>query len=305
MWSLKQLELEERKNRRTSAILTTIITMVLLLISFMWSAWRKVPPPPGEIYEVVGAIDFGDLKQGSRQVNNFEKAIEDPAPSAPKPQPKAKPVEQPVKESLPEPDFDPVVNTPKPSPVVEPETKPTPKPKPDPPKPKETVKPKPKPQPEPTKNDTENEKVDSEAEKPSPNPSNSTSKPTDNTSNKPSGSNQGNETNSTGNAGTPDIKKLDPEGLYSFGEGIGGGANQRAPLYLPRPTYNVQEEGEIRFQFVLKPDGSVAFVKALGVVTKPGLRDAGIAAIKKWKFTKDASAGNQRLTVTIKFRLKG
>lgn len=308
MWNLEQLELEERKSQRTSAIITTVITVILLLMTFLWKAWRQTPPPPGELYEVVGAIDFGDRQMGSRQVNNFEKAVADPAESAPKPQPAAKPVEQAeIKETTPTPDPDPVVTSETPAPIVEPDPEPVKDPTPDPPKPKETVKPKEEKQPEKTTNDTQTGQSDSKEE--SNQPTNSTSSTeSDKPTNKPSGSNQGDTEDGVGNAGTPDIKTLDPEGLYSFGSGIGGGASQRAPLYLPKPTYNVQEEGEVQFEFIIRPDGTVAFVKPAGLTTKPGLVQAGKAAISKWRFTalKPGQAQtNQRVTVTIKFRLKG
>jgi len=291
MFDIKKLEAEERKNERISALLTLLITMVLASATLFWKAYRQTPPPPGEVYEVVGAIDFGDMKQGSRQINNFEPARKDPAP---RPKPPSRPIEQAeVSETTPEPD--PIVTTPEPeTPVTQPEKPPKEEPDPTPPKPAETVRPEEKPQPEETPNDIPEKTSDTQTEtQPDPEPSD-----------KPSGSNQGNEEDAVGNQGQDAVKKLDPDGLYSFGQGAGGGLSNRIPLSLPKPVYNVQEEGDIKFEFIIRPDGTVAYAKVVGVNTKPGLARAGIDAIKKWRFSK-SDVPNQRVTVTIKFRLKG
>jgi len=293
--TIRRLEREERKNERVSALITLFITLVLTAGSLVWQAYRQVTPPPGEEYEIIGAVDFGDLKDGSRQINNLEKAVEDPAP---KPQPKAQPIQEAeVAETTPTPD--PVITTPEPeTPVKQPDNPPRKEPEPTPPKPAETVKPKEEPKPQETTNDTQAETSDSQPQsEPDPSPTY-----------KPSGSNQGNTSGETGNQGTPDIKKLDPDGLYSFGEGIGGGDNQRAPLSLPKPVYNVQEEGDVQFEFIIRPDGTVAYVKPKGVINKPGLVRIGKEAIEKWKFTKippGKPQSNVRASVTIKFRLRG
>ena len=291
---LKRLRKEEQKNERISAVITFFITVLLVLLMLIWKAWRATVPPPGEIYEVVGAIDFGDLREGSRNINTLDKSRVDPAPI---PKPKAKPEKQAeIAETTPQPD--PVITNPEPSPVKQPDNPPPKEPDPSPPKPAETVVPETKPQPEKTPNDTGTENTESDTQsKPDPTPSN-----------KPSGSNQGNKEEGVGNQGTPDIKTLDPDGLYSFGEDIGGGASQRRPLSLPKPAYNVQEEGDIQFQFVIRPNGTVEFVRPKGVATKPGLVAAGKAAISKWRFSKlpsNVPQVNQRVTVTIKFRLRG
>lgn len=291
MFDIRLLEAEERKHMRISVVITTVLTIILLLLSIIWRVWRQDVLPPGELYEVVGAIDFGNMQEGSRKVNNFEKPVEKPAevpPPAPKPTPK-------VSEAEPKPKAEPVITKPDPSPVKEPEAE---KVKPTPVKPKETTQPKkeetkPQPKTETPQNTNSTKPSESESTKPS---------------NETSGSNQGNKPDGTGNTGTPDIKKLDPDGLYSFGEGIGGGANQRAPLYLPKPTYDVQEEGDIKFTFTINPDGTVGNVRIQGINTKPGLAQAGIAAIRKWKFTKarpDQSQAPIQVSVTIKFRLRG
>ena len=288
---LKRLRAEEQKNERISAVITFIIVLVIIGLMLIWKAWRATVPPPGEVYEVVGKIDFGDLREGSRNINTLEKSRQDPAPV---PQPKAKPEKQAeIAETTPQPD--PVITNPTPNPVKQPDNPPPKEPDPTPPEPAETVVPETKPQPEKTPNDTQTENKESDTEaKPAP-------------SNKPSGANQG-EKEGEGNKGTPDIKVLDPDGLYSFGEDVGGGASQRRPLSLPKPSYNVQEEGDIQFEFVIRPNGSVEFVRPKGVATKPGLVAAGKAAIRKWRFSKlppNVPQVNQRVSVTIKFRLRG
>lgn len=289
---LAELEAEERRHQRISAIITAAVMILLLLFSLLWTAWRQTVPPPGEEYEVLGAIDFGNYESGSRQVNNFEPPTPDPAETPPPAPPE--PQEE-VQESLPEPIPDPVETQPEPSPVTVPESVPDPKPKPEPVKP---TPPKPKPQPQPEKPQPE-QPAETTSSQSSETPSN---QPTD----KPAGSNQGNESSGTGNQGTPSAKVLDPQGLYSFGTGTGGGLQGRSPLDLPYPKYNVQEEGDIQFQFVIGPDGRVLYVKPVGVVRQLGLKDAGIDAIKRWRFSAlpPGQSGNQTVRVTIKFRLK-
>ncbi len=289
---LEQLEAEERLHSRISAISTAVLMLLLLLISMLWTAYRQNVPPPGEEYEVLGAIDFGNYTSGSRQVNNFEPPKENPAETPP---PAPQEQQEETHESEPEPTPDPVETQPTPSPVTVPETPPDPKPTPKP----EPKKPTPKPKPE------VKEKV--KVEKPSESTS---SKPSETPSSKPSkqeaGSNQGKESSGTGNQGTPNVKVLDPNGLYSFGTGAGGGLNGRSPLRLSPPKYTSQEEGEIQFQFTIAPNGSVVYVKPLGVVRQLALKNAGIAAIKGWKFSPlpPGQSGNQTVRVTIKFKLK-
>lgn len=280
---------EERKIQRTSAYRTAIIMVLLLGGSMIWWATRDRVPPPGEEYEVVGAIDFGDLKSGSKQVNNLERATEQPAEV---PKPASKPVQAPPAETTPPKEE--VITQEEPAPVETPKPE-EPDPKPTPPKPVETVKPAPKPV-EKTENNTENETSESQPEE----------KPQRKPLTDDFGSNQGNEENSVGNQGTP-IKQLDPDGLFSFGQGIGGGSSERGILALPKPNYTSQEEGRLTFQFTIMPDGRVSAVRLQGLTDKLSLKQAGIAAIRQWKFTKlrpDQPQTPFTTTVTITFRLK-
>lgn len=276
-----ELEAEDKRHMTISGIITATVMVLLILLSLVWTAYRLRLPPPGEkSYEVVGAIDFGNYTNGSRKVNNFQKPVEKPVETPPPPA-QAKPT--PAK---PQP-TPPVVTTNTPSPVTV-----QPKPVPVPPKPAETKPTPAQPTPTPPKPNTQ------------PSPTYSPTTPNKPTQSGQSGSNEGDATSGTGNQGTPNTKTLDPNGLYSFGTGSGGGLNGRTPLSLDSPVYNSQSEARITFTFVIQPDGSVSSVNA--VTDKLDLKRAGIDAIKKWRFSKvDASNGPQTVRVTITFKLKG
>ncbi|GAB4421392.1 MAG: hypothetical protein OHK0039_36140 [Bacteroidia bacterium] len=278
---------QERRHERISAAITSLLVLILLFFSFFYVVNRyRVPPPGAKDYQVLGSIDFGDYKQGNRNVNNFEKPVPNPSET-----PRSAPQPQPQQNTQPDvtPPATPPIVTPAPSPVNQPEPPKVkdPVPQPNPPKPDQ-----PKPQPQPTQPTTTNQQVDDEL----------LYDPSDN-----GGSNQG-QNGDVGNTGTPDVKVLDPNGLYSFGTGEGGGLEGRRPLALPQPQYNVQEEGQLTFEFIIRPDGTVAYAKPVGPTNKPGLRDAGIEAITKWKFSPippGMPQKNQTVRVTIKFKLKG
>lgn len=116
------------------------------------------------------------------------------------------------------------------------------------------------------------------------------------------GSDDGN-TNQLGNHGDPRATVLNPNGLFAFGEGIGG-TGGRMPLKTELSGYNIQLEEKIRFDITIDPSGDVIFVKAPFAIHQE-LVEIGKANIKKWKFSEtDPSAGNLKTTVTISFRLK-
>jgi outer membrane biosynthesis protein TonB len=286
-----EIEAQERRNERISAMITAAIMALLLLFSLFWQAFRmRVPPPGVKEYEVVGSIDFGNYKSGSRQVNNFQEAVANPTP-APTQSSSTSSANQAPATSSPAPSNE--VTQPDLSPVSQPAPTPTSTPQPT-PAPTTPTKPSPTPTPKPS---------------PSPSESNSSS-----TSQKPTeelefdlnsgGSNQGDSDSDVGNSGTPDVQVLDPKGLYSFAEGGEGGLEGRRPLSLPNPGYNSQEEGELTFEFVIISDGSVSYVKALPN-NKPDLAEAGKAAIRKWRFNNKPGAPSQKVRVTIKFKLRG
>lgn len=287
-----------------SAGITLLLTILFLILCFIFSVARSNMLPPGEKeYEVVGSIDFGDLNMGSKQVNNFQPAVENPSETVkPVTKPVTKPVSAPKAEAKPTPSVkpvkttnpakQPVITTDKPSEVTAPKVE---KPTQETPTENNTVKTN-ETKSEQSQNNTETKNDNSEAS------SSTTSKPGDGP-----GSNHGTNESGTGNQGSPDIKELDPGGLYSFGGTGKGGLSGRRPLSLKSPSYTVQEEGELKFEFVIKPDGTVAYAKVVGLTNKPGLKAAGIAAIKKWRFNSlnpEQAQKNQRVQVTIKFKLK-
>lgn len=287
----KELLAEERRIQVSSAVIALIIMLSLLGAAFVWWASRERVPPPGKEYEVLGAIDFGNMKAGSKKINNFEPPKEEAAETPPNP---AKPTQAPVDDSDPQPE--PIETQPDPSPISEPPAEVTPDPKPTPPKEKETIKPS---EEQKTDNNTDSKETESKPEKPKRDPLDFDL----------GGSNDG-DSDDTGNKGTPDMKELDPNGLYSFGESQGGGASQRAPLDLPYPAYNAQEEGKLTFEFIILPNGRVGSVRVVSAVgpNQTRIRDAGINAIRKWRFTKlpsNKAQVNQKLRVTMTFKLKG
>ncbi len=285
-----ELEAQERRHERISAIITTAIMILLLLISLVWRAFRMRVPPPGEkAYEMVGAIDFGDYSQGSRNINNFQEAVPNPTP-APSQSSSSSNAEAAPSSSTPSPSNE--MTQPDLAPVSQPDPRPTtPEPNPAPTQP-ETPAPSPEPSPSPSPSESDNSSSQQQQEEELEFDLSS------------GGSNQGNEENSTGNSGTPDVKVLDPNGLYSFAEGGQGGLEGRRPLSLPNPAYNTQEEGQLTFEFVIAPNGSISYVKALPN-NKPNLAEAGKNAIRRWRFNSKPGAAPQRVRVTIKFKLRG
>jgi protein TonB len=292
MYTSAELDAQERKNMRISGIITIVLLLLFLIFSFLKEVVRAHVPPPGELgYELVGAIDFGDLQNGSRDINNFDPSVPDPEP-----------IEQEAESAQPIPDVAVDEAAPTPAPVV---TKPEPSP---------VTESKPKPVPveaTPTKPSTIVKPVETEP-KPSENATSTgtsevtpTDTPSDNASS--GGSNQGTNDAGTGNTGTPDIKVLDPNGLYEFGSGGQGGLEGRKPLHLPYPAYDSQEEGKLTFEFIIAPDGHVLNVKVVGLTNKASLKANGIKAIENWKFNSlpaSVSQKNQTARVSILFRLK-
>lgn len=275
----------EKRNIRISAITTTLILLILALLTFFFTAYRTPDRPPGKEYKFVGAMDFGDRKEGSRNVNTLERSVPDPQPTPPaQAQPQAEP--NPVQPTPPPPT---PVTRPDPRPVSEPTAPPTPRPTPS-PTPSQPTQPTPQPtQPDPAP--------------PTPEPSQELD-PNFNF-NSSGGANQGNaDPGSVGNSGTPNTTVLDPNGLYSFGQGSGGGLDGRGAVALPYPSYNSQEEGTLTYEFYIEPNGSVSYARALPN-NKPSLARAGEAAIKRWKFDPAPGAPRQKVRVSITFKLRG
>ncbi len=116
-------------------------------------------------------------------------------------------------------------------------------------------------------------------------------------------SNEGDNASGVGNEGRPDSPVLDPNGLYSFGNGENG-LQGRVPLSLPAPEYNVNREAKITYEFVINPAGNVIKVRPVTYSTATELINAGKRAIYKWKFNRIHSDKNQTAKVTITFKLK-
>ena len=105
-----------------------------------------------------------------------------------------------------------------------------------------------------------------------------------------------------------------PEGNSETGatEGIGGygsyslGGRRIGPGGIPRPTYNVQEEGVVVVDITVNPAGQVI---ATGINRQTNtmikaLRDAAEEAAKKARFNEVSGSNNQTGTITYNFRLK-
>jgi len=92
-------------------------------------------------------------------------------------------------------------------------------------------------------------------------------------------------------------------GMFEFGEGAEGLQNRKL-LHYVLPRYTVQKEGRIKYEIYILPDGRVERVRALTVGAAPELKRAGEEAILQWRFSPIASDQIQRVTVTIRFRLR-
>ena len=105
-----------------------------------------------------------------------------------------------------------------------------------------------------------------------------------------------------------------PDGNSETGatEGIGGygsfslGGRSLGPGGLPRPTYNVQEEGRVVVDITVNPAGQVI---ATGInrqtnTVSAALRRAAEEAAKKARFNEVSGSNNQTGTITYNFRLK-
>lgn len=272
---LKKELTQEKKNQYKSAAYTGGLIVILLFLSMFWVAMAgPVPPIQEEEYVTLGRVDFGQTKAGKNNVNNFEK----PSPT---PADKPKATEE-VK-----------ITEPKPAPSES---------RPDNPitseKPADVAVDKPvetdKPDPSASNSNNKPEKQEREIEELNP----FDNDPGDN--NNAGGSQQGDE-GVDGNRGNPNANVLDPNGMFAFGNGVGAGSG-REPLSTPNPVYpSTSADSKITFSFVIKPDGSVAYVKT-PVASNRALVKAGMDAIKKWKFTRVNSAkGNQTAKVTITF----
>lgn len=296
---------QEIRNQKTSAFLTTFLGVVLLLFLILWVIPKAEISPlleeeKEEIFEIVGggSMDFGDFNNGSGDVNNFHEASDRPADA---PAPTSQPDNTVESNPTPTPQNDPIqpqeeiVTTEQeevvtaPPPVI----KRTPKPKVSEPKPvvKET---------KPVVKEKKYRRINTPQNKPNSNATFSTN----------GGSNHGNGTG-IGNRGTPNSTVLNPNGLFSFGNGSGngtgdgeGGLNGRRLLYHVNPKYDSQEEGKMKFKVTVNPEGEVVGVRVLNYSGQLSLKRSTESCIRKWKFSPNSSKSNQEIVVTFTFKLR-
>ncbi len=92
-------------------------------------------------------------------------------------------------------------------------------------------------------------------------------------------------------------------GMFEFGEGEEGLQNRKL-LYYVLPKYSVQKEARVKYELFIEPDGRVSRVRVLGVGAPQELKLAGEEAIRQWRFSPVSTGKVQRLTVTIRFKLR-
>ncbi|MCI4671103.1 MAG: hypothetical protein MRZ79_23395 [Bacteroidia bacterium] len=285
----------EKRNSRISAAVTSILMILMLFFSLLMllNLYREAKIGEGDEYEVVGSIDFGDYTNGSKKVNNYSPPVnnpvpvKDPKPTADQPAPSKSSTpttttEAQTTETTPTPSE--VVTTKKPTPTTTPPVND---------KPKENTS-----SPQSTTTETSETNNDNSSK------TNSEEEVDDGLDfNMGGGSNEGDANEGTGNQGTPNTQILDPDGLFSFAESGPGSLKGRTPKSLPKPVYNTQQEGRIKFKIIIAPNGSVLYAAPAGPVAPnmQSLVNSGRIALEKWKF----SAGQrQEVIVTITFKLK-
>lgn len=274
---MERLEQIERKDKFVGIASSSLIFLILLIALLFWFAKAGlvmgIQEPEWKTIGIIGpgGMDYGTDLMGSGDVNNFH----DPSPT-PGDRPKA------VGSTQANDNPSPSANNGGPS------------------APTETGNIT---QTDPSPVNANSGTSESTSEKPNPNatgpgkPNNAT-----NSNNVGGGSNDG-ETNTVGNHGDPRATVLNPNGLFSFGNGIGGDGG-RVPIKTELSGYNVQLEEKIKFEIIIDPNGDVVHVRAPFAINQE-LVEIGKANIKKWKFSEtDPGAGNLKTWVTISFRLK-
>lgn len=108
------------------------------------------------------------------------------------------------------------------------------------------------------------------------------------------------EGSTTGNSTTGATTGTGGYGTFDLGgRSIGSGG-------LPRPTYNVQEEGKVVVSITVNPEGTViaTSINRLTNTVNPTLRKAAEDAAKRAKFNAVEGVNNQTGTITYYFNLK-
>jgi TonB family protein len=266
----------ERRTNVIGGIISAMVAALLLLMCYFLQnigASERGQNGSAHEYEVVGAIDFGDMQEGSGTINSFDATAENAQQARDMAQ-ASRAIEEEKATTLAQTTTSPVST--------------------------------------PTKEATAKQQASPASAKTANNTSGATAQnqPAQTTSGRNlSGADHGNTDDGVGNAGTSSVKKLDPNGQYTFAADAGSnGLQGRVPIELPYPEYAVQEEGSVKFEFVIKANGVVEYVKVAGLTNKPGLRQAGYEAIRKWRFTPipaNKPQIDQIVQVTIQFKLKG
>lgn len=274
-----KLDLIERKDKRVGMLSSMAFALILFISLLYWFAnaglVMGIEEPEWKTVALIGpgGMDYGTDLMGRKDVNNFFAPSENPADRPPSPNSSSDPSPSPANNN------NSSASTPAPTgTVTQSEESPI------------------------KANSGQQENAD--PKKPDPKATGTGSannhQPTQNTTG--GGSDDG-ETNQLGNHGDPRATVLNPNGLFAFGEGIGG-TGGRMPLKTELSGYNVQLEEKIKFEITIDPSGDVIFVRAPFAIHQE-LVEIGKANIKKWKFSEtDPNAGNLKTSVTISFRLK-
>jgi TonB family protein len=95
-----------------------------------------------------------------------------------------------------------------------------------------------------------------------------------------------------------------PSGTAGYGTWDLGGRDMVGEL--PRPAYNIQEEGRVVVTITVDPDGNVIETRINNRTntTNLQLRNAAVEAARRTKFSKSNDANNQTGTITYYFKLK-
>ena len=115
--------------------------------------------------------------------------------------------------------------------------------------------------------------------------------------------------NNTDNQGTPgstegNASQGKPTGVGSYGTWDLGGRDMMGEL--PRPTYNIQEEGRVVVTIIVDPEGNVIDTRINNRTntTNLQLRNAAEEAARRTKFNAIGGENNQTGTITYYFKLK-
>ncbi len=125
---------------------------------------------------------------------------------------------------------------------------------------------------------------------------------------------KGNSMSSKGNSSDGEGTQGSKDGNSSTGKttGVGGtgvfdlNGRSLSPAGLPKPRYNVQEEGRVVVTITVNPQGNVvkASINSRTNTSSPALRKAALDAAKKATFNAVSQLDDQEGTITYYFKLK-